>query len=177
MLIRFCALALMLTVSAYAHSQVSFGSGAGRWFYGAGFGATFGDVTSVSATPYVGYRLTDQFSLGTTGTLRYRNDDRAARDISTVDYGAGVFGRYYFAQYFFAQAEYNYLSYQFVRGDNNKDRRGVSSVLGGGGVAYPLNNNVTASITALYNFSYGGYSSPAPYASPWVIRFGIGVGF
>lgn len=174
---RLWTIVMALLTPTLGFAQISFGSSSGKWYYGAGFGLAAGGVTSVNFSPYVGYRLTDQFSLGVNGSLRYRNDDRYSQTINTIDYGAGVFGRYYFAQYFFAQAEYGYLNYQFLRGDNVKDRRGVSSVLGGGGVAYPIGNNATVSATVLYNFSYGSYSSPSPYGSPWVFRVGVGIGF
>ena len=88
-----------------------------------------------------------------------------------------MWGRYQLPGPLFVQAEYEYLSYQYYRADLSKNRTGVSSLLAGGGLAQPLGANASAHVLVMYNFSYNGYAQPAPYTSPWVIRFGVGVRF
>lgn len=166
-----------LVISAPAAAQVSAGFGAGRWFFGGGLGLGFGDVTFVEVSPLVGYRVNDRLSVGGSLLYRYRNDDRYGRDLSTNDYGASVFGRYAVTGPFFLQGEIEQLSFEYYRSDLTKTRTDATSVFGGGGIAQPLGRNASLFALALYNFSYSGYGFPAPYASPWIFRVGVAVGF
>jgi hypothetical protein len=159
-----------------AWSQASIGASAGRWFYGGSIGLGLGDVTYVSVAPLVGYQVSDRLAVGGSLIYQYTNDDRYQPAITTNDYGASVFGRYMIKGPFFAQAELEQLSYEYVRSNLTTTRTDATSLFVGGGVAWPLGSKVSAFATALYNLSYGS-QSPSPYSSPWVFRFGVGVGF
>jgi len=169
--------ALALVIAAPAAAQLSVSSGRDRWYFGGGVGVGFGDVTFVTVSPFAGYRVTDEFSVGVGLQYRYRNDDRFGRDLSTTDYGSTLFARYQLPGPFFVHGEYEYLSYQYYNSRLDKARTGVSSLLAGGGISQPLGSNASFFAMALYNFSYSGYSGPSPYSSPWVVRFGVGIGF
>ena len=78
---------------------------------------------------------------------------------------------------FFLQAEYEYLSYEFLRLDGSQDRDTFDSVLGGGGYMQPLAPNTAMYVTALYHFSYDSSDIYRPYTDPWVFRVGVAVGF
>lgn len=169
--------ALVLCLAAPALAQVSLSGSQDRWYFGGGLGAGFGDVTFVTVAPFAGYRVTDDFSVGAGLQYRYRHDDRFGRDLNTTDYGGSLFARHRVTGPFFVQGEYEYLSYQYFNSRSEKARTGVSSLLAGGGISQPLGSHASFFALALYNFSYAGYSAPAPYSSPWVIRFGVGIGF
>lgn len=157
-------------------SQASASFNTGRIFVGGGVGVGFGDVTYVNVSPFVGYRVDERLSVGAGLIYRHRNDERFGRDISTNDYGANLFARYTVVGPFFVQSEVETLSYEYVRADLSTNRTNATSFFGGGGVSQPISRNASVYVAALYNFSHGS-QSPSTYSSPWVIRFGIGMGF
>ncbi|MBI1394653.1 MAG: hypothetical protein GC151_01645 [Betaproteobacteria bacterium] len=169
--------AALLLATSTAWAQVSLSSGHDRWFFGGGLGVGFGDVSYVTLSPFAGYRVTDQVSVGVGLQYRYRNDTRFGRDLSTTDVGTSVFARYQVFGPFFVHGEYEYLNYQYYRSDLSKTRTGVSSFLVGGGVSQQLNRNASFYAMVLYNLSYSSYDSVSPYSSPWSVRAGIGISF
>ena len=64
-----------------------------------------------------------------------------------------------------------------IGGDLSKERTNYSSVLGGGGVSYPISRNASFFAALLYNFSYDDNEIPRPYSSPWIFRTGVGFSF
>jgi hypothetical protein len=148
-----------------------------RWFVGGTVGLGFGDVDWVELSPFAGYRASELVSVGAGLIWRYRKDNRFDNDLSTNDYGFNLFSRFNVARPFFLHLEYEYLSYQFIRGDLSKDRTNYSSVLGGGGVAYPISRNASFFAVLLYNFSYDSSERYSPYGDPWVLRAGVGAHF
>lgn len=152
------------------------GPGASSVFFGGSFGLAFGDVDYVEVAPMAGVWLSPQVSVGGTVIYRYRNDDRYGQSLSTSDYGGSVFGRYLIWNPIYLHAEVEYLSYEYLRFDRSTERDDFTSVFVGGGGAFPMGRRTSAYIQALYNLSYSS-GEPSPYDSPWVVRFGLGVGF
>ncbi len=151
------------------------GQGTGNVFYGGGIGLAFGDVDYFEISPLVGVNVNPQTAVGVSFLYRRRTDDRFSRSLTTNDYGATLFARYKVASPFYLQAEYEYLNYEFVRANLTVDSDDFSSILAGAGVSQPMGQNSSFFATALYNFSYDEPESP--YSDPWVIRFGVSVGF
>jgi hypothetical protein len=160
-----------------ASAQLALGSSAGRYSFGGGVSAGAGDVSFITVSPYVAYRVTEDIDVGVGLFYRLRHDNRFGRDLDTQDAGGSVFGRYHLPGPFFAQAELEYVNYEVYRSNLTKFRKSATGVLVGGGIAQPLGSNASAHLMVLYNLSYSGYSAPAPYSSPWVLRAGIGVRF
>ena len=147
-----------------------------RVFVGGGFGLNFGNITFISVSPVVGYRLTNKLSTGVGVNYRYRNDKRFTPDLKTSDYGGNVFGRYNVADPFFIQAELEYLDFEIPTSPTESFRRDFTSFLAGGGVSQPLGGKAAFTLMALYNLSYTS-SANSPYSSPIVIRGGLSLGF
>ena len=147
-----------------------------HWWFGGGIGLAFGDVDYVSIEPVVGYSFTPKLAVGGRLVFRYTNDSRYPEDVTTNNYGAGVFVRYLVARPLFVQAEYEYLSYEYPVSPGTTIREGFDSVLGGFGVAQPLGARTALYATALYNFSWKA-DEPSPYADQWIFRVGVGVLF
>jgi hypothetical protein len=145
-------------------------------FFGGGVGLAFGDVTYIELAPLLGYRVAPQASVGASLIYRYRNDDRYPESFSTSDYGGSVFGRYHVYQPLFLHAELEYLSYEYVRLDFSTERDNFTSYFLGAGVDFPMGPRTSMFLLGMYNFAYES-GEPSPYDSPWVIRFGVGVGF
>lgn len=147
-----------------------------RVFTGGGLGFGFGDVDWVNVSPVLGYRITDRLAGGLSLTYRYSNYKFYSPSLKTNDYGGSLFARYLVRAPVFLQAEYEYLNFEFPVSVGETQRLDFSSLLGGGGIAQPLGRNAALIVTAMYNFSYAN-SVESPYASPWIFRGGITVGF
>ncbi len=143
----------------------------GRVFYGGGVSASFGTVDYVELSPMVGMHLDERTSVGLTLLYRYRNDDRVG---SSDDYGASLFARYRITPAFYLEGDYEYLDHEY-RTATSSERRQYHSFLAGGGMSTPLGANTAMYMSVLYNFSYE--EDDSPYGDPWVVRFGISVGF
>ena len=158
-----------------------------RLVYGGGFGLQFGNVTLLDLSPTIGYRLTDQLTLGTGLSYKYNHMKDYTQDLNTgkwYDYNSNVFGgsiwgRYYLLQNIFAHAEieqlqidYHYTSVNYSTPTNVKNGIGVTSVLVGGGYRQPIGGHVFFNILILFNLNETDFS---PYNNP-IIRAGISVG-
>jgi len=150
---------------------------AGKWWAGGGIGMGFGDVRFADLSGIVGYDITPRWSAGTRVSYRNTTVEQSGRDVTTSDYGAGVFATFGVKGPFFLQAEYEYLNYEFVDFDASSERDDFESVLLGGGFSHALTPNSTLFFAALYNLSYDDSDEPSPYDDPYVIRFGIGFHF
>ena len=150
--------------------------GSNNWFFGGGVGLGFGDVDYLELVPMGGLWLSPEASVGASLIYRYRRDSRPAETVSTSDYGGSIFGRYIVWDPLFIHAEVEYLNYEYIRFDLSTDRDGYTSVFLGGGAAMPIGRNTSFFATALYNVAYDS-GERSPYGSPWVFRFGVGVGF
>lgn len=167
----------LLAAATPASAQLSLGSGSGRYSFGGGVSVGAGDVSFISVSPYLAYKVTEEIDVGVGLFYRLRHDTRFGRDLDTQDAGGSVFGRYQLPGPFFVHAEMEYLNYEAYRGDLSKYRKGATSLLAGGGFSQSIGRNTSAHLMVLYNFSYSGYASPAPYSSPWVLRAGVGIRF
>lgn len=170
---------LIFLVSPQAFAEVSVGTGGAKSniFYGGAAGLGFGDVSYVEVSPMIGMHITPKLSAGISAMYRWRSDERYNVELDTEDYGATLFGRYRLSPVFFLQAEYEYLNYEYYTSIQNMttERSDFTSLLAGGGISSPAGQNTSLYMTALYNFSYDEPDSP--YDDPWVVRFGVAVGF
>ncbi len=155
-------------------ATAAIGQGGSDVFYGGTLGASFGEVDYYELSPMVGMHLTPELSIGGTLIFRYRRDDRFAKTLTTNDYGASIFGRYRITRNIFTQAEYEYLDYEFFKGNLSKERDTTDSLFLGGGASSPAGRNSSLYATALYNVLH---NDDSPYDNPWVIRFGLAIGF
>ena len=170
--------AMLLALSGIANAGVGIGASsniAGNIFYGGSLGASFGDVDYIDVAPMVGLHLTPELSTGVSLLYRHVSDSRGSKTLKTNDYGGTLFARYHFIPTVFVEADYEYLDHEFYRSDSTKDRKQFNSVLAGGGIISPMGGNVSSYLSVLYNFSYD--QADSPYADPWTVHFGIGVGF
>jgi len=174
--------ALMFCFLASAQYRSGRGGVGDKIYFGGGFGFSFGtDVTAISASPLVGYKFTDQFSVGGRATYQYVNDK--VNDLSYSNYGGGPFTRFQFTDKYFAHAEYEILSFEYftgrldTNGDLETDRDTYSSLWLGAGYRESVGRNAGFFLLALYNVLYDDTEERQPYASPLSIRAGFAVGF
>jgi len=171
-----------MCVVSFASAQYKSGGGGGdKVYFGGGFGLSFGtNVTSVSASPLVGYKFTDQLSAGVRVTYQYVNDK--VIDISYSNYGGGPFTRFQVTDQYFVHAEYEFLNFEYAtgvkdpNGDFITDRDSYDALWLGAGYRESLGRNSSFFMLALYNVLYDA-NELSPYASPLSIRAGVAVGF
>ncbi len=166
---------LLLTIPVQSTAGASVVSSRSNIFYGGGISASFGAVDYVELSPMMGVHLDPRTSAGVSLLYRYRNNDRNNRTVTTHDYGASLFARYRITPSFYIEADYEYLDHEYDSGSSNTERRQYHSFLAGGGMSSPISSNAAMYMSVLYNFSYD--EDDSPYGDPWVVRFGISVGF
>ncbi len=146
-----------------------------RIYFGGGFGLSAGsDVTNISLSPQIGYKITERYSAGVGITYQYVKIRNFESSIN--NYGWSVFNRYNITRQFFAYGEYENLQFEFFTPDGSTSRRGFNSLLFGGGYSESLAGRATFSVAALYNVLYDPADRTQPYDSPWVVRAGVGIG-
>ena len=151
-----------------------YGFTSSRFTFGGSLGFGFGSVTWVAVSGEVGYLATDRLWAGTSGMFRYTNDTRYSPTFDAVDYGFGVFGRYFVFDRFFADTEWSWTSYESRTGDSSSVRSSISSFFVGAGYGQPLGGRGIALFEVLYDVTG---NSKGLYGTPWIIRAGFAMGF
>lgn len=138
-----------------------------RLFYAGGFGAQFGNVTFIEASPIIGIGITETIRAGVGFSYMYFQD-RIAKYQTNI-YGGRVFSQADIYAGFFAHVEYEILNgeFEFVG-----ERTNLNSFLVGGGYRASLGGRFFGSATLLYNLTEEIYS---PYSNP-IFRVGFGYG-
>jgi hypothetical protein len=164
--------------SVYADPAAS-GFTAGRWFYGGYVGASFGDVKYIEIAPLVGYRVTPELGVGLGLLYRYRSDDRGYEELTSSDYGANLFARYYVTSGLFLQGEYDHTSYEYIASTSTgaTDRTTYNAFLAGAGFNTSMGRGTGLYVLALYDFAYDESDPYRLYDSALQFRIGVSVGF
>lgn len=145
------------------------------WFVGGMIGGSFSNYGgSFEVSPLVGYRVTEDFHVGSRLTYIYTNIDYGGTigKRSFHDYGGSIFARYRFIPMLFGHAEYEILNVQYPRADGSVENILVNSLFLGGGLYQQMGGRGFATIAILFNVLESQYS---PYSNP-IIRVGFGVG-
>ncbi|MEP7169323.1 MAG: hypothetical protein ABI855_08120 [Bacteroidota bacterium] len=169
--------------NGFAQDEEQGGGFFSRCYIGGGFGAQFGDQTIISASPILGYKVTEKFHVGVGGTYIYYNFKQYYYDsngnlqfIKTKSniYGGSVFTKYFLFDEVFAYAEYGILNMEvFDPFSGASSRQNINSALIGGGYRQMLGESVGVELTILYDLIDDRNS---PYSNP-IIRLGIVAGF
>jgi hypothetical protein len=161
------------------HDPAATAGSSGLWFYGGFIGASFGDVEYVEIAPLVGYSFTPELGVGLGLLYRYRNDSRYQEDLTSTDYGANLFARYYLTSGLFVQGEYDRTSYEYLSDPDNgaTDRDTYEALLAGVGYNTSMGRGTGFYVLALYDFAYDESDPYRLYDSAVQIRVGVSVGF
>jgi hypothetical protein len=143
--------------------------------YAGNLGLSFGNVTSIGISPMVGYKVTDKFIPGIGGTYNYvRFDFGSNYPTESINiYGGSLWARYYFLENVFADGEYEVLNGEWDPYIQPGIRYNLNSCLVGGGYQESV-GGLSSYVLVLYNVTQDASS---PYASPLIIRVGLGMGF
>ncbi len=145
-----------------------------RLFFGGNFGASFSsEFTSVDISPIIGYRFTEKFQAGPGIIYQYLS----FQNLSTNNYGAKIFARYFLLPNIYAQTELENLNLKFFERDPTGkivgNRRNVQSLFIGGGYRQMIGRLGGIDFQLLYNINQNRFS---PYQNP-LIRIGFVSGF
>jgi hypothetical protein len=166
-----------------------------RLIVGGGIGLGFGDITSISVSPIVGYRITDKFAAGVGFGYQYLKvkDYYEVPELDSpwashfYDYkssivSASVWARYIVWKNLFAQVayEHNFMSYQDYRYNQNYDIEGFKvrydapSLLVGAGFRQPISDNASVYFTVMYDVLQ---NEKSPYYGRIFPNIGFNIGF
>ncbi|MEI6815898.1 MAG: hypothetical protein WCL14_04745 [Bacteroidota bacterium] len=167
----FVVLLFALFVGNTVHAQPELDS-AKRWYFGGNLGAQFGSETFIEVSPLVGYRITENFSIGAGITYIYfsqQNPYNPAYSYHSNIYGARLFAKEYLIKNFFAYGEEELLNLEEPNFNGDLVRTDVGSTLVGGGFSQSMGGNALSYLMILWNLNETPYS---PYTSP-IIRIGF----
>lgn len=112
----------------------------------------YGNVFYVSANPSIGYKLTNELTLGTGFNYNYTRVSSGGRNYSVSIYGPNAFARYLILQNAFVQVQYDKINQPDYYATGAK-RIWVDYVFVGGGYYQRINNNAGLVFSALYNLT------------------------
>jgi len=152
---------LFFLISGSVFSQIAADSLSGnrnRWTFGGGIGVGFGSQSTfyLSASPRVGYRLTDDLEGGLAGSVSWQTSDFYR---STM-FGIGPFVNYYIADMFYLSANYQhyFINYKDKFYDYKMNNQEDALYLGGG-YMQRIGNNSFMQIGLMYNVLWKENSS------------------
>lgn len=156
-----------------------------KWYYGGTVGFNFwSDYFYLSLNPLVGYQVSPKFSVGGKLMYAYINDQRYEPfELTSHNYGAGLFARFRPIYQIYLHAEFDYASYEDytiytpILGDPyvESERNWVPFLLLGGGFVQRVGPNAAVYVEVLFDVIQDENS---PYED-WdpIISIGGGVGF
>lgn len=177
------------------NSRKQKGFDASRIIFGGGFGFGFGNITNVSVSPMVGYRISDRFSAGVGVGYQYvriknywtifdQSNNTVYKPFTANVYSPSVWMRYVLWNNIFAHVEYehNFMSYKEYYNNytvstdilSRDIKYNAPSLLVGGGFRQPISDRVSIIFQGLYDVIQDKNS---PYKGTIAFRFGIVAGF
>ncbi len=126
-----------------------------RFFFGGGFGAQFGSLTSVDISPTVGYTFHRMFKMGISLTFEYFAYNYMT-PMQTIErrqyflYGGSLFARFYPIKYLYLHAEIMGMNQPHA---NNVSRFWMPYPLIGFGYNQPLGEHAALQLQLLWNLN------------------------
>lgn len=163
---------LVLSFIVFGQEKIPFKE---KLTYGGSMSATFGNITNVSLSPEIGYKLKDNWTIGIGGLYNYYKDKRYSPVFDMSTYGGSIFTRLIISDQFIAHSEYQIINldaFNTLTNRYDEGRVNVPLLLIGGGYSSRISNNASIFIIALFDIIEDINS---PYTNP-IIRMGIGIG-
>ena len=157
-----------------------------RIYVGGYFGLSLGSVYSnVEISPIVGYRITDDFSMGVGIIYRYYSYEAfnfasgQNQRYSFSNWGARINAQYRLFNLIALGAEYQYITNDWLEGYDDLgnpvfDKKGVNILFVGGGITQKVGGNAFMYLMAYYDVLQETYS---PYSDNIIWRIGVSAGF
>lgn len=151
-----------------------------RVVYGGSILPIFSNLgTTITANPFVGYKVTDNFVPGVMLSYNYsrlRNWPGIGRTSTFNSLGVSPFLRYSFFDKFFAQAEYEFLNGNFkVTSPDQEASFAENNLFLGGGYINRISDNSAIFVQIMYNVTWQGAAGNSVYSSPLIYRVGFSI--
>jgi hypothetical protein len=154
-------------------------------YVGGYFGMSFGSsYTNIDISPIVGYRITDDFSMGlgviyTYYSYEVPNFNFGTQKYSFSNWGARVNANYVLFKFIALGAEYQYITTDIFDGYDVSNsatfrKEGINILFVGGGISQRVGGNASVYVMAYYDLLQDKYS---PYGNNIVWRIGVSAGF
>lgn len=163
-------LLISITISAQIGASTQIGNS--KWTFGgyAGITGGFGGNSgyAIHVTPRVGYKVTENFETGLSGSFNWQNSSYS----SSTLFGIGPFANYYFGRNFFLSSQFQeYFISQKIKSSNLKSNYDEAALYIGGGYLQRLGNNAYMQIGGMYNVLWKENNSV--FSSGFVPNIGI----
>ena len=145
-----------------------------RFFTGGNLGLQFGSTTAIDVSPLLGYRVTNDFSVGVGATYMYFHYKNSFYDYTNDVYGGSVFARYNILENIFLHSEFESLSVKAYYSYTEYIRKQVNALYMGGGLRQMIGDYSSLNLMILYDVMHDNQYSP--YSEPLVIRIGFDIG-
>ncbi len=140
-----------------------------RLFWGGNIAAWAGNPTYVDLSPLIGYKVTEKFSLGVGVIYNYYSYKYNNYKYTSTFYGGRITARYFIMENVFVQAGYDRINRDNPYSYKPNARVWIENYLVGGGLRYPVSDNIFCVATALWNLNDTPLS---PYRNP-IIQIGF----
>lgn len=133
----------------------------------------YGSIFYISASPNVGYKVTDKFLVGIGANINYMSfKPKTGGQYTSSIYGPSLFARYLILENAFLQMQYEKLN-QPNYSSGRSERAWVDYVLAGGGYYQRISDNAGMVFSAMFNLTP---SSNSIYYNP-IYQVGFVAGF
>ncbi len=140
-----------------------------RLFWGGTVGAWIGNPTFIDASPLIGYKVTERFSVGVGAIYNYYSYRYNNYKYSVNFYGGRVMARYFVLENVYLQAGYDRINRDNPYSYKPNARIWIENILVGGGLRYPVSDNIYCAASGLWNLNDTPLS---PYPNP-IIQIGF----
>jgi hypothetical protein len=140
-----------------------------RLFWGGNVGAWIGNPTFVDLSPLIGYKVTEKFSVGVGAIYNYYSYRYNNFKYEAHFYGGRIMGRYFILENVYLQAGYDRINRDNPYSFKPDARIWIENVLIGGGLRYPVSDNIFCVASGLWNLNDTPLS---PYPNP-IIQIGF----
>ncbi len=146
-----------------------------RVYFGGNLGLKFGDITRVSFSPQIGFKVSPKASIGAKLNYEYMRDERFSKSYESHNFGGGLFARYRIIPQIYFHSEFSYIGYKLTREDIEGERQFVPYLFLGAGYSQLVGKNLWVYAEVLFDVLR---DSKSPYKE-WdpFINVGATVGF
>ncbi|MBI3512410.1 MAG: hypothetical protein HY064_17255 [Bacteroidetes bacterium] len=171
-IISFCVFSTHVAAQDSLNKMNSVSSMREKIVWGGNIGLSFGNVTTIGASPIVGYKVTERFVPGIGFSYYYTKFHFTGyTPVSTYYYGGSIWARYYLLERIFVHGEAETLNGEWDPYLHPGYRDYRNSYLLGGGYR-EFNGRLSTYVLVLYVLNF----AESAYNSPLVIRAGFAVG-
>lgn len=143
-----------------------------RIYLGGNVGGWIGTSTYLNLSPLIGYKLTEEMSVGVGFTYNYYRQTLGSRVFESTIYGSNTFVRYMVLENLFAQAGWDRLSVPDYTSGILNSRLWVDNILVGGGYRQAFSEKGQFVMMIFYNINQTPLS---PYPNP-IVQVGFNIG-